>query len=115
MTRLTSTERYMIIAVTIVTVIILGIMFLMGISTSNDVPAVSQKEREAFEQQMNSKDSTTTHRKKKSSSVRGNKVVSALFLPQDLELVYIYISAYQRISQCETFVLCHQATVLINH
>ena len=53
MTRLTSTERYMIIAVTIVTVIILGIMFLMGISTSNDVPAVSQKEREAFEQQMN--------------------------------------------------------------
>ena len=49
MTRLTSTERYMIIAVTIVTVIILGIMFLMGISTSNDVPAVSQKEREAFE------------------------------------------------------------------
>ncbi len=68
MTRLTSTERYMIIAVTIVTVIILGIMFLMGISTNNDVPAVSQKEREAFEQQMNSKDSTTTHRKKKSSS-----------------------------------------------
>lgn len=81
MTRLTSTERYMIIAVTIVTVIILGIMFLMGISTSNDVPAVSQKEREAFEQQMNSKDSTTTHRKKKSSSEKKSHKSEKLVYP----------------------------------
>ena len=86
MTRLTSTERYMIIAVTIVTVIILGIMFLMGISTSNDVPAVSQKEREAFEQQMNRKDSTTTHRKKKSSSEKKSHKSEKSVYPLDKKM-----------------------------